>query len=179
MQLSKTGEAELVKQLSARDKKAYEMLYDRYSAALYGVILRIVLSEEEANDVLQESFVKIWQAIDSYDASKGSLFTWMLNVCRNAAIDRRRSRNFKNNLKNLQTDNIVLLLGNEHSTSIPIDHIGLKELVNKLDDEYKTLINAVYFDGYTQKEVSEKFGMPLGTVKTRLRTAIQKLRTLI
>jgi RNA polymerase sigma-70 factor (ECF subfamily) len=179
MQERKPSEAELIKQLTAKDKKAYELLYNSYSAALYGILLRIVMSEDEASDLLQEVFVKIWQGIDGYDPNKGSLFTWMLNICRNAAIDRRRSKNFKNNQKNLQADNIVLLVGNEHSTSIPIDHIGLKDVVNKLDDDYKTLINAVYFEGYTQKEVSERLQMPLGTVKTRLRTAIQKLRTLI
>ena len=178
-ELVRTADAELVRQLASKDRQAYELLYTRYSAAMYGIINRIVLSEAEAGDVLQESFVKVWQNIDSYDASKGTFFTWLLNVCRNTAIDRRRSKSFRNNQKNQNIDNVVNLVEQRNETSFSVDHIGLKEVTAKLEEEYKVLIDLVYFDGYTQKEASEKLAIPLGTVKTRLRAAIVKLRKLI
>src|SRR3712207_4079549 len=81
-------EKELVRLLRQREKRGFTLLYDHYSSALYGIIRKIVRSEELAQDVLQDAFVKIWRGIDSYDASKGTLFTWILNVARNTAIDR-------------------------------------------------------------------------------------------
>jgi RNA polymerase sigma-70 factor (ECF subfamily) len=155
---------------------AYEHLYDNYSAALYGVIHRIILDEETASDVLQEAFVKIWNGIKSYDPTKGKLFTWMLNICRNMAIDKTRSKDFNNSQKNQSTEIVVNQMGRLKTENIKPDQIGLMELVDKLDPNEKLLIDLMYFKGYTQAEIAEEYNIPLGTVKTRLRSATMNLR---
>jgi RNA polymerase sigma factor (sigma-70 family) len=170
------SEAELVARLQRNDRMAYEHLYDNYSAALYGVIHRIVLDEETASDVLQEAFVKIWNGIKSYDPTKGKLFTWMLNICRNMAIDKTRSKDFNNSQKNQSTEIVVNQMGRLKTENIKPDQIGLMELVDKLDPNEKLLIDLMYFKGYTQAEIAEEYNIPLGTVKTRLRSATMNLR---
>ena len=89
---TKYTEAELIALLKSRQQPAFGYLYDNYSAALYAVVLAIVPDKEIANDVLQEAFIKIWRQIDSYDAAKGRLFTWMIHIARNASIDMVRSK---------------------------------------------------------------------------------------
>jgi RNA polymerase sigma-70 factor (ECF subfamily) len=175
--VTKYNEAELVLLLQQRSKSAYAYLYDNYAGALKSIIVNIVLEEELANDVLQEVFIKIWRQMDSYDSSKGRLFTWMLNISRNAAIDTVRSRQFQNSRKNQELTEDVYSAGgtNEQQT----DHIGLRKLVHLLKDEYKLLIDLSYFQGYTQDEISKMLGIPLGTVKTRLRAALIQLREII
>jgi RNA polymerase sigma factor (sigma-70 family) len=170
------SEEELIARLQRNDRGAYEYLYDNYSDALYGVIHRIVTDDETANDVLQDAFVKIWNGIKTYDAKRGKLFTWMLNISRNMAIDKTRSKDFNNNQKNRSTEIVVNQIGRLKRDDIKPDHIGLAELVNKLDPNEKFLIDLMYFKGYTQSEISEEFDIPLGTVKTRLRSATLNLR---
>ena len=170
------SEEELVAKLRHNDRTAYEYLYDNYSAALYGVIHRIVSNEETANDVLQDAFVKIWNGIGSYDAQKGKLFTWMLNISRNMAIDKTRSKDFNNNQKNQSTENVVNQMVRLKTDDLKPEHIGLAEIVEKLDPNEKFLIDLMYFKGYTQSEIAEEYNIPLGTVKTRLRSATMNLR---
>lgn len=172
----KIAEEELVKLLYKQDPKGVEILYDNYSSALYGVIMRIVQTEEIAEDVLQESFVKIWKNFSQYDSSKGKLFTWIVNVARNMAIDKVRSKDFMNSAKNQAIDNIVSFVDLNTNHSYNPDHIGVKELINKLSDDQKVIIDLLYFKGFTQVEVSETLNIPLGTVKTRARLAINNLR---
>ena len=170
------SEEELVARLQRNDRVAYEYLYDNYSAALYGVIHRIVLNDETANDVLQDAFVKIWNGISSYDAKKGKLFTWMLNISRNMAIDKTRSKDFNNSQKNQSTEIVVNQMGRLKTDDLKPEHIGLAELIEKLDPNEKFLIDLMYFKGYTQSEIAEEYNIPLGTVKTRLRSATMNLR---
>lgn len=124
--------------------------------------------------MLQESFVKIWRYRSNFDPNKGALYTWLLNVTRNHCIDYLRSKRFKNSQQNRELDNHVYSL--ESANSFDPQHIGLNELVNKLPDEQKQVIEYAYFRGYTQKEISEKFDIPLGTVKSRAKAALLKLR---
>lgn len=172
------SETELVARLQRNDRAAYEHLYDNYSAALYGIINRIISDEEVAGDVLQEAFVKIWNNIKGYDASKGKLFTWMLNICRNLAIDKTRSKDYHNSQKNQSTEKSVSQLEQIHTEAIKPDQIGLREVVGRLDPQERLLIDLMYFQGYTQAEIAEECNMPLGTVKTRLRSATMNLRKL-
>lgn len=170
------SEPELIQALRTKQAIGAEALYDMYSASLFGIIIRIVQHQEIAEDVLQEAFVKIWHSFAAYDDTKGRLFTWMVNVARNLSIDKVRSKDFKNNLKNQDIDNTVSVVDEQTSTSINPELLGVKELVNKLKPEQKTILDLVYFRGYTHVEASEELGIPLGTVKTRLRTAIITLR---
>jgi RNA polymerase sigma-70 factor (ECF subfamily) len=171
-----TDENTLVAALKERKPDAITYLYDNYSQALFGVIDRIIQSEEISNDVLQESFVKIWKNIENYSREKGSLFTWMLNVCRNTAIDETRSRQYKKQLQNQNIEDSVHSVNHSKQVLQNIDHIGLKEVVAKLRPEQKILVDKIYFEGYTQEEVSKELEIPLGTVKTRIRAAIMHLR---
>ena len=164
--------AKLIALVQAQDKEAISHLYDNYAAALYGVVLRIVHSPDIAEDVMQDSFVKIWKHGASYDASKGRLFTWLLNVARNTAIDATRCADWK---KNSKTDDLSIMVDFGFDTTNP-EHLDLQNLLNNLEPKYRTLINLFYFQSYTQQEISEEFNIPLGTVKTRLRTAIIDLK---
>lgn len=172
-------EQELVSMLKARDENALRALYDHYSAALYGVIFRIVNDKETAEDILQETFVKIWNNSAGYDSSRGRLYTWMLNIARNNAIDKTRSKNFKSEGQVRNIEDFVYSVEKQHNESIPTDHIGLKKLVEGLKPEQRQLIDLLYFNGYTQTEVADEFGIPLGTVKTRVKAAITRLRELM
>lgn len=152
------------------------ILYDNYSAALLGVIYRIVDDKEAAEDILQEVFVKIWKSIASYDNTKGKLFTWLINIARNAAIDSTRVKNY-NIKKQIQSiDNSVRSVNRQYNVTTQIDHIGLKAIVEKLRPEYRVLVDKLYFEGYTQEEAAEELDIPLGTIKTRIRAAINQLR---
>jgi RNA polymerase sigma-70 factor (ECF subfamily) len=172
-------EEELIQLLKARDETAFSSLYDNYSGAVYGVISRIVPEEESAQDILQETFVKVWNHFASYDASKGRLFTWLINIARNMAIDHTRSRLYKADLKNQSLSNSVNKINRQQSSQQNTDTIGLKSFVGKLKPEHKEIIDLLYFGGYTQEEVSKELNMPLGTVKTRTRAALQQLRELL
>jgi RNA polymerase sigma-70 factor (ECF subfamily) len=170
-------EGELITLLKQRNEAAFSYLYDHYSGSLYAVILGIVADRELANDVLQDVFIKIWRQIDLYDNAKGRLFTWMLNVARNASIDVVRSKNFQQNRQNKElTENIYDAGG---STQTNTDKIGLRKIVHKLKEDYRVLVELSYFEGFTQDEISKMLKIPLGTVKTRLRTALIHLKQAI
>jgi RNA polymerase sigma factor (sigma-70 family) len=169
-------EHELVAWLTAKDRAALAYLYDRYSGALYGVIKRIISKEEIAEEVLQDVFLKIWDKIDAYDASKGRLFTWMLNIARNQAIDKTRSKEISNEGKTGTIDNLVNSIDRKEFTEQEIGGIGVSEVLNSLPSEQRFVVEQLYFKGYTQSELAEEFEIPLGTVKTRLRSALKHLR---
>lgn len=173
------SEQELVALLQQRNDHSFGYLYDNYSGALLGVVSGIVADQETARDVLQEVFVNIWRKIESYDPTKGRLFTWMINVARNAAIDKLRSRGYQDSLKNHSIQDNV-------DTNIPgtatlpqVSDTGLKKVLTKLKDEHRVLIDLSYFQGYTHDEISKLLDIPLGTVKTRIRSALTHLRTMI
>lgn len=178
--ISKTtyGEAELVALLQQRNNKAFTYLYENYSGALYGIINQIIPEKESANDVLQEVFINIWKKIETYDISKGRLFTWMLNIARNASIDKLRSKSWQNDLKNQSLPEDVNTLGNQ-SVRMNTDNMGFKKVLGKLKEEQRTLIELSYFQGYTHEEIAKGMNIPLGTVKTRIRSALLQLRTMI
>jgi len=172
-------ENELVSLLKSRDSKAFSYLYDNYSGSLYTIIVQLVDDLEIANDVLQEVFINIWRKIESYDPVKGRLFTWMLNIARNASIDTLRSRSFQNAQKNqpLQENSDWPDGGKLTSVnSVNFDNIGLKKVIERLKKEHRVLIDLAYFKGYTHEEISQIEDIPLGTVKTRIRNALMQLR---
>lgn len=170
------SEEELVFALRRREKIAAEALYDMYSASLFGVIVRIVNDEALAEDILQDTFLKIWNSFSSYRADKGRLFTWMVNIARNLAIDKIRSKDFRNQTKNQELENNVAFIDEQKNTVYKPELLGVKDLVEQLKPEQKSILDLVYFKGYTHVEAADELGVPLGTVKTRLRMAITQLR---
>ena len=168
-------ENELIASLRKKDEGAFSYLYEHYSGALYGVIKQIVTDSELSNDVLQETFVNIWKRIESYDETKGRLFTWMLNIARNAAIDKTRSKGFQQSQRQIPLDGETI----QPSVRPGIDDYGLKKLILKLKDEQRLLIDLSYFQGYTHEQIATALHIPLGTVKTRIRSALTQLRALL
>jgi RNA polymerase sigma factor (sigma-70 family) len=177
-QLTTISESELVAGLKAHNKSSLEYLYDRYSAALYGTINRIIPDEAIAEEVLHDAFLRIWDRIGSYDSEKGRLFTWMLNLTRNLAIDKSRSKEMSASRK---TGRLEKLVGRENEETVGQgeDFIGLAEVLSGLPAEQKFVVEFLYLKGYTQSELADESGIPLGTVKTRLRLAMITLRTLL
>lgn len=173
------NETELVALLKSKDQQAFSYLYDNYGGAIYGIIIKIIGNEESARDLLQEVFIKIWRSMDSYDAGKGRLYTWMLNIARNSAIDVLRSSRYNQDKKISELENNVHNDNNALSTSIKTDHIGLKKIVSALKEEYRQIIDLAYFKGYTQDEIAKELNIPVGTVKTRSRSALIQLKSVM
>ena len=169
----------LILQFQNKDVKAYEKLYNLYCESISGVVNNIVKSENIAQEITQDVFIKAWNKADTYSEKKGRFFTWLLNIARNSAIDYTRSKKFKQSKQNLNSDFFVDILESSSSLDNSTNTIGLKEFVTKLSDKCKAVIELLYFKGFTQKEASEELNMPLGTIKTRNRSCIGELRTML
>ena len=174
----KYSELELVALLKEQNNDAFNYLYDHYSGALFTIINQIVPDKDTASDVLQDTFVNVWRKIGTYDETKGRLFTWMLNIARNAAIDKVRSKGYRDNQRTqpiAEGENAGMSI----SSNPVVNDVGLKKVLTTLNEEYRKLIDLSYFQGFTHEEIAKMLGIPLGTVKTRIRTAISQLRTMI
>lgn len=173
------SEEELIVLLKEKNETGFHYLYDHYSGALYGIILRIVQSKEYTEEVIQDVFVKIWNSIHQYDASKGRFYTWMINIARNTAIDYLKSKGFQNELKNQSLPDFVYNTTELSTVNNSSDYIGFNNVLERLESDKQELINLAYYQGYTQHEISEKLKIPLGTVKTKMRNALMKLKDLL
>jgi RNA polymerase sigma factor (sigma-70 family) len=140
------------------------------------VILQLVPDPETARDVLQEVFMTVWQQIEKYDEKKGRLFTWLFRITRNTAINKLRSKTYKSQLKNETLDIYVNSTESNHPLTDRVNLIGLREQVHQLRKEYTDVIELSFYNGLTQEEVAKTLNIPLGTVKTRLRSALLELR---
>jgi RNA polymerase sigma factor (sigma-70 family) len=169
-------EEELVSLLKQKSKEGFDYLYKQYAGVLYGIVRKVVTDEQTAQDVLQDAFVKIWHNIDRFDPAKGRIYTWMMNIARNTAIDKLRSKGELMKSRIQEGNNIVYTLEHGLKTEQKIDTIGLNRLIEGLKPEYQAIINLAYFKGFTLDEISKTLDVPLGTVKTRMRHAIQLLR---
>lgn len=168
-------ETEIVCLLQKQDKQAISLMYDRYAATLFGIVVRIVHSESLAEDVIQEVFVKAWRYGGNYEPSKGTIFTWLLNIARNTAIDKTRSVEFKQSGK-IQTLDQLVYVHNRLTIEFNPDLIGLDKIVKQLEEKYRIIVELIFFRGFTHHEVTEHLDIPLGTVKSRLRIALRELR---
>lgn len=162
--------------LKVKDSSALTYLYDSYGAAIYGAVFRIVGEQEITEEVVQDVFLKIWDRIELFDAQKGRLFTWMLNIARHSAIDKIRSKEIKRSAKTDSIEGIVHTIDKQKKTETPIDRIGVRELLEQLDANQQFVLQKVYFEGYSHSEVADDFAIPLGTVKSRIRSALKNLR---
>ncbi len=169
----------LILELQNGNQRAFERIYELYSESIFGIIYSIVNDEKVAEEILQDVFMKIWENASSYNSDKGRFFTWILNIARNASIDQLRSKSHKNKQKNLKAENFVDILESSSNFSGKTDAIGIKKYINILKPVCKKLIDLLFFKGYTQKETAEQLEMPLGTVKTKNRACINKLREML
>ena len=170
---------ELISKMQQGDEKAFERIYEMYSESTFGIIYNVVRETTVAEEVLQDVFIKIWDNSNSYSRSKGRFFTWVLNIARNAAIDKIRSKDFKNKKKNLTTEFFVDVLEDQSSFSKRTDTIGLQKFVDALEPLCQKVIEFLYFKGFTQKDTAQELNMPLGTVKTRNRICVNRLREIM
>ena len=154
------------------DEKGLKTLYHHYSGSLYGIVNRILIREEESEEALQECFLKIWNNIDSYQSTKATLYTWMATIARNTALDKRRLKSYEHFN---QTESIVTGQ-NDPNVEPNISNVNIPDLLNRIPEKYRLLVDKMFLCGYTQQEISDELQMPLGTVKTRLREAISLLR---
>jgi RNA polymerase sigma-70 factor (ECF subfamily) len=169
-------EQELVALLRQKDNGAFSYLYDHYAVALHGVVKQIVADGELANDVVQEVFINIWKKIDTYDDSKGRLFTWMLNIARNASIDKIRSKAFQQSTRQQSLGDAETIA---QAARPGFDDYGLKKVLYQLKEEQRMLVDLSYYQGFTHEQIAKALNIPLGTVKTRIRSALTQLRTLL
>ena len=173
--LISTGQYEMVTALKQRSTKGFNMLYDNYAPVLYGVVCRIVNDPATAEDILQDVFVKVWHNIEQYSAEKGSFFTWLMSIARNTAIDYLRWGQFKQSLKKQP------IAENEHvdekrETDVNMDIPAIHGSIARLEPKYRIIIDLVYIKGYTHEQTAGMLALPLGTVKTRARMALQILK---
>ena len=182
MNYTESPDEELVAQLSRQDVKAFEALYDRYGNLVYSVSLRILGDVQAAEDVVQEVFLRVWRKPDHYDTARGRFLTWLLSVARNRAIDEHRSRGrpprYEVGSAPLDGDGppggdaeapprAALLSG---------EGAAVREALNGLPSEQRRAIGLAYYGGPPQQEIARALGEPLGTVKTRIRLGMQKMR---
>jgi RNA polymerase sigma-70 factor (ECF subfamily) len=175
----------LVAALESRDQRALETLYDRYGDYVYSVCLRMVGDVQLAEDLTQEVFLRVWRRPDLYDVSRGRFVTWLLSVARNRGIDERRSRG-----RRFRHESPPSLAAEEMLASAPADdgadiavlseeRVVIEKALATLPAEQRLAIQLAYFGGYTQQEIALGLHQPLGTVKTRIRLGLQKLRLLL
>ncbi|MBC3757352.1 MULTISPECIES: RNA polymerase sigma factor [Hyunsoonleella] len=166
-------EKEIVGLLKNSDKRAISLLYEYYADALYGVVKKIIVDDDTAQDVLQESFVKIWRYAKKYDPEKAKLFTWLYRITYNTAIDKVRSLKNKTEKEvQIESSSVYKITTN----SLNQDVMDIKKHLGSLDEKYQIVINALFFEGMTQQEASEELDIPLGTIKSRLKIGLRELK---
>lgn len=170
----------LLEAVVRRDQSAFAELYDRYASLVYTLVLRMVRSAEEAEDLLQEIFLQVWNKAGTFVEVKGSVFTWVITIARNKTIDRLRSK--EQTRKGLPEEAAVrvpdeVYKANPLSATISAEYEALmKEGLAMLSAEQRVVLELSYFEGYTQVQISDRLDVPLGTVKTRMRQGLIKLR---
>ena len=172
-------DADLVARLQRRDPQALAELYDRYGRLAYSLILRIVRDAAIAEDLVQETFLRVWNRAQGFDAEKGSIGPWLLAVARNRAIDYLRSvgGRERNALEFEETDHPALYIDMEHDLLVSDKARRVKAAMERLPPNHRQVIELAYFEGLSQTEMAERMGQPLGTVKTWVRAALQTLRS--
>ena len=177
----------LLQRIVARDESAVAELYDRHSRLVFSVIWRILRSQPDAEDVLQETFVRVWTRAETYDASLGSPTTWLTRIAHNRALDRLRALRARATVdgpapersESGEIQGAVAAVSDRPDVRTEDAAVitALRGAVARLPESQRVLIEAAYFDGYTHQELAEKLGLPLGTVKTRIRAGLIALRS--
>lgn len=185
--LAKSGseeDSDLLMRIADRDEQAIEVLYDRYSKVLYSILVAILKNAEEAQDLLQEIFIQIWQKAPSFDVSRGNVYSWMVALTRNRAIDRLRSKSFRERKQENYDYDIDLIEASCFPT--PLDAVLVTERETLVRDAFgqispdqQIVLHLAYFEGHSQSEIADLLQIPLGTVKTRTRQAMIKLHQLL
>ena len=178
---SQTSDSELLRAISRGDEQALAAIYDRYRLILFGLILRIVHDRQEAEDVLQEAFLQVWRRAADFDESRGRVFTWLVTIARSRALDRLRTIGSRAKL----ADEVLAHSPGDEAGDAAKDAVKseqgtiVRRALAELPEEQRETLLLAYFEGLTQTEIAARLGDPLGTVKTRMRSGLSKLRQLL
>ena len=174
----------LMQRIAQRDAVALRDLYGRFSKVLYNAIYAIVKGKEDAEEILCEIFQQVWEKAPSYDIGKGSVYTWLLTMARNRAIDRIRSKGYKAGKSTDGGGDMDDMIGTDHYNQL--DQVLLaeraaqvKQALERISTEQRKVLETAYFDGSTQTEIAVQLGVPLGTVKSRVRDGMKALQGLL
>ncbi len=173
-------DVDLLKAIAAKDEAALALLYDRYRVMLFGLLMRILNNREEAEDVLQEVFLQVWRKAGDFNENRGRPFTWLVTLGRSRGIDRLRTLAARNRVAEAGAREASEEISDAATDAFKSEQRGLvTNALAQLPDEQKRPIMLAYFDGLSQSEIATCLGTPLGTVKTRMRTGLMKLRELL
>lgn len=169
----------MVELMQDGNKHFLDLLYREYGGIVYNICLGMLKSKEEAEDVLQESLVKVWKNAQRFDPSKAKLLTWVVQIAKNTALDHIKSK-ANSNAKNTETMSDKPVKASYGVSKQNEDYIGLREVIEKqLDNRDQRILNMLYFEGYSQREVAKELEMPIGSVKTRVRYTVKHLRSFL
>ena len=174
----------LIGRIGAGDESALSELYNRYSQLLYAMQMRILHSVEDAEDMLQEVFLQVWNKASSYQRDKGTVYTWLVTLTRNRTIDRLRSKGFRKQQQEIDMEQLSLMdetrSGNPHNmTVLSEQQRTVVNVLQQLNNEQQQVLALAYYEGYSQSEIAEKLNVPLGTVKSRMRQGLLKMRSVL
>jgi RNA polymerase sigma-70 factor, ECF subfamily len=183
---SNSEDLTLLGQVSQKDQQALEALYEKYQRIVYSLVLRIVRDEDEASELLQDVFVQVWQKADLFDKDRGNFSTWLLTLAHNKAINTLRSKAYKKrSLETRGDDDEIMRLAGEAVTNVstPLSEqiaddarVQVLDALRKIPEAQREALTLAYYEGLSQSEIAEKLGVPLGTVKTRMRQGMLKLK---
>ena len=177
---SKASDDDLLHAIARNDETALAAIYDRYRLILFGLILRILHDREEAEDCLQEVFLQVWRRARNFDQSRGRAFTWLVTIARSRALDRLRAAGSRSRLATEVAQAPHEEMGDASEEAMQSEQGAIvREALAELPEEQRRALLLAYFEGLTQTEIAERLGDPLGTVKTRMRSGMIKLRELL
>lgn len=166
-----TEDKSLILKLQSRDESALSILYDKYSSALYGVIIRMCKDDQVAENLLQDTFMTIWEKSEAYDFEKGKFYTWAYRIAKNKTLNFLRKPN-----ELIQTDDFSVYNNRTEEVKSEINHLRLKGTIKQLEKHHQRAIELVYFNGLTHREAHEEMNVPLGTFKSYIRQALKQLQ---
>jgi RNA polymerase sigma-70 factor, ECF subfamily len=178
---SQESDAAILRQIVGRDPHGVELLYERYSGIAFALAYRLLGERGAAEDVVQEAFLNVWRQGATYDTRRGTVRTWLLTIVHHRAIDQMRSARSKSSADTVIDDAMPLPAKEDTWTEVVrgLDHDRVREAMAALPPEQRQVVDLAYFGGYTQSEIAQRVGIPLGTVKGRTRLALDKLRDLL
>ena len=177
---SKIADEDLLRAISRGDESALAALYDRYRLILFSLILRILHDRQEAEDVLQEAFLQVWRRSADFDQLRGRAFTWLVTIARSRALDRLRMLSSRSRLVDVEAEPGVDEFSDTGAEIVKSEQGEIvRRALRELPEEQRRPLLLAYFEGLTQTEIAERLGDPLGTVKTRMRSGLTKLRELL
>jgi RNA polymerase sigma-70 factor (ECF subfamily) len=177
---AQTTDLEVLRAIAGGDEQALSALYDRYRLILFGLILRILHSQQEAEDVLQEVFLQVWRRASDFDETRGRPFTWLVTLARSRAIDRLRSLGSRERTAQEAARAIPESISDAAEDAVKSEQGEIvRRALGELPEEQRKTLLLAYFEGLTQTEIAERLNTPLGTIKTRMRSGMIKLRELL